>query len=1225
MKSKELKQKRNNTKKIKAKMSNSIKTPIEEHKEDRHMPETGTREKEPGKNNKLIIRLLNIQGLTNEKKYEIRRLFGSEEHETETLNKKIEKTALDEENNAIEIAALVETHVRNDRFTWDSRWKIHEKRRRDKEKKGGGLLILYKEDAHIMLEEESVENSDILVVKGSIGEIKVKIILVYYTTRTSSGSKEINQKITSSIKDVLERTEDDEHVMIMGDFNGHLGITGDQKIDENGKVVKELANEYNLMIANLDDKCTGEVTWERGEQRSAIDYILLNRKMFSKMEKMYIDEKQKKFDLSDHNLLEISFKLKSLKRWNSNSSRNTKYYWKLNDTTLREFTQHMESEMQQQEAITMEEFNQAMQHAAENTLKRKYTRRVNKQGEEEPPWINREIKEGIKERRRINRERRNETDERKRQYLWVKYKEKKKEVQILIKSRIYEYERQLTNEIKKDNNKMWQNIKKLKNERRNNELKLHNEDGIEMKESDKAKVIVEYWSTIYKMHNNDIEKVWNEQEKEEYDKEQDTNNIVRHWIECPPEMNEQGVTTMEEFRYPLQIREHIDMVMKTENHIKKMERVKFEEKEVKEAMLKLKNGKAAGPDGLKGELYKELANSELCIAKLTECFNTVLESETVPEEWKKSRTVLLEKKRRATVRDLRPLALTNISYKIYMALIKVKIEDHIEMNREKLETQAGFTKGARVEDNLAILQYLREDAQRKKEELVITGIDFCKAYDSIKRHKIIETLMYYRIDKKIISTIAKLYQEDRVQIQAGNETLNDEIRPTSGIRQGCTLSATLFKLITYRIIKEMDEITNGYNTGKITIKSLFFADDGLLVNINEEDAANAITQLQRIASKYGLSINKDKSNVLWINPRERRDDIEGIKVVSEIKYLGITISDNKDMFKKHKENKLKLAEKLSNITHSVMIKSCNRLLIGKAYWKHVAVPAILYGSSVINWTEKELNRLQILQNHTCRRILNAPKWATNSGLKGEIGISSMASRITQSRLSYISSRNKNGNELIKLVINELETNKGKWKTYSEKQYTKMGIKSEEIYNKNKKEIKEDIYKKDTELWKREMASKKSLEYYRIYKKEVKQEEEYENNRNADLWFRSRTNCLYLSDRNKSDKRCKLCGDEVEDIEHFLLECIYLEETRRESTYLQRPRRESNRETIMTFLYSDEHTEHRRIVNEKLWTKRNALMKDLETNEETAGRTCDPVSTTDRSESLSLPCPISFPQ
>ena len=46
----------------------------------------------------------------------------------------------------------------------------------------------------------------------------------------------------------------------------------------------------------------------------------------------------------------------------------------------------------------------------------------------------------------------------------------------------------------------------------------------------------------------------------------------------------------------------------------------------------------------------------------------------------------------------------------------------------------------------------------------------------------------------------------------------------------------------------------------------------------------------------------------------------------------------------------------------------------------------------------------------------------------------------------------------------------------------MGINSEEIYNKNKKEIEEDIYKKDTELWKREMATKKSLEYYRIYKK-----------------------------------------------------------------------------------------------------------------------------------------------
>ena len=66
-------------------------------------------------------------------------------------------------------------------------------------------------------------------------------------------------------------------------------------------------------------------------------------------------------------------------------------------------------------------------------------------------------------------------------------------------------------------------------------------------------------------------------------------------------------------------------------------------------------------------------------------------------------------------KDLRPIALTDIglSYKIYMSLIKDKIEKHIKRNDEALENQAGFTKGSRVEDNIVILNYLKQNAQKK--------------------------------------------------------------------------------------------------------------------------------------------------------------------------------------------------------------------------------------------------------------------------------------------------------------------------------------------------------------------------------------------------------------------------------------------------------------------------------------------------------------------------------
>lgn len=65
------------------------------------------------------------------------------------------------------------------------------------------------------------------------------------------------------------------------------------------------------------------------------------------------------------------------------------------------------------------------------------------------------------------------------------------------------------------------------------------------------------------------------------------------------------------------------------------------------------------------------------------------------------------------------------------------------------------------------------------------------------------------------------------------------------------------------------------------------------------------------------------------------------------------------------------AQKLANLTYSVIGKSCNKVLIGKTYWKNVALPSILYGTSIITLTEAEIDKLQTIENGVYRRILGA--------------------------------------------------------------------------------------------------------------------------------------------------------------------------------------------------------------------------------------------------------------
>ena len=51
-----------------------------------------------------------------------------------------------------------------------------------------------------------------------------------------------------------------------------------------------------------------------------------------------------------------------------------------------------------------------------------------------------------------------------------------------------------------------------------------------------------------------------------------------------------------------------------------------------------------------------------------------------------------------------------------MAYIKGEIEEHLKSNRAIEDSQAGFTEGGRIEDNILILQYMVEETFRNKKK-----------------------------------------------------------------------------------------------------------------------------------------------------------------------------------------------------------------------------------------------------------------------------------------------------------------------------------------------------------------------------------------------------------------------------------------------------------------------------------------------------------------------------
>ena len=92
----------------------------------------------------------------------------------------------------------------------------------------------------------------------------------------------------------------------------------------------------------------------------------------------------------------------------------------------------------------------------------------------------------------------------------------------------------------------------------------------------------------------------------------------------------------------------------------------------------------------------------------------------------------------------------------------------------------------------------------------------------------------------------------------------------------------------------------------------------------------------------------------------------------------------------------------------------------------VALPSILYATNVMHIDEKDIERLQVIENGVYRKILGAPKYAPNCTLRGEIRASLMKSRVIEGRLQYIRSIWDRENGLLKLVLEDQFDRPGKW-------------------------------------------------------------------------------------------------------------------------------------------------------------------------------------------------------
>jgi hypothetical protein len=196
----------------------------------------------------------------------------------------------------------------------------------------------------------------------------------------------------------------------------------------------------------------------------------------------------------------------------------------------------------------------------------------------------------------------------------------------------------------------------------------------------------------------------------------------------------------------------------------------------------------------------------------------------------------------------------------------------------------------------------------QRQTVLITFIDFSKAFDSVSRQYLHDTLIELEIPPYLITAIFSLYRGSTSQVMTPHG-LTDKIPVNRGVLQGDTLAPYLFVLILDRVLRRaLDDKSWGYCVRERRssrsvdeyVTDLTFADDTAVLSTSFEDAQTQLNSIALEGIRAGLAINGPKTELLVVGDLasaepERTIYLNGtpLKRVSDFVYLGSQIGSSR--------------------------------------------------------------------------------------------------------------------------------------------------------------------------------------------------------------------------------------------------------------------------------------------------------------------------------------------
>ena len=250
-------------------------------------------------------------------------------------------------------------------------------------------------------------------------------------------------------------------------------------------------------------------------------------------------------------------------------------------------------------------------------------------------------------------------------------------------------------------------------------------------------------------------------------------------------------------------------------------------------------------------------------------------------------------------------------------------------------------------------------------------------------------LLLYGVSGKLYEAVKALYSSTSACIKLSG-THSNWFQTVSGVRQGDSLSPTLFNVYINDLVEEISDLNLGVNIGESILSTLLYADDLVLMADTEENLHTMLNKLYDWCKRWQMKINFNKTNVIHFRSKRRPKTkyifiLEGniLELVPKYKYLGFYFDEHLDF----QEGINTLSEAAGRALGSVISKFKSLKNVGfKTYTKLYdsgVVPISDYFSEL--WGSKKSPVQDKIHNRAIRYFLGVHSMTPIPALQIELG------------------------------------------------------------------------------------------------------------------------------------------------------------------------------------------------------------------------------------------------